>query len=88
MVEILTEDVRCRMVSPDLKRRVPSPSTNMPRDSPSLRMVTVVTVASRAAGRARLVAELTVIFARMWDGAVLRLLWNLRGLQFLEREVC
>jgi hypothetical protein len=36
-------------------------------------MVTVVTVASRAAGRARLKAEPAAIFARIWDGGALKL---------------
>jgi hypothetical protein len=65
MVESLPEGVSWRMVwLEELKRRVPSPNTNMPLGLPSPGMVTVVTVASRAAGCARLAAEHAAIFAR------------------------
>jgi hypothetical protein len=49
------------MVLPELKRRVPSASTKMPLGEPSPGMLTVVTVASRAAWRARLAAERAAI---------------------------
>ena len=68
MVASLPEGGSWRMLWHELKRRVPSPSTNMPVGIPSPGMVTVVTVASRAAGRARLGAEDAAIFARIWDG--------------------
>jgi hypothetical protein len=71
MVENLPEGVRWRMVwFEELKRRVPSPNTNRPSGLPSPGMVTVVTVASRAAGRARLGAEYAAIFA---EGGALKL---------------
>ncbi len=68
MVTNLPEGVSCMIVLPELKRRVPSPSTNRPSVAPSPGMVTVVTVASKEEGRTRLEAEPAVIFARDWDG--------------------
>ena len=85
MVESLPEGVSWRMLWLELKRRVPSPSTNMPMGYPSPGMVTVVTVASRAAGR--LAAEHAAISARIWDGGVLKPRRSLRGLKVLKREV-
>ncbi len=61
------------IVLPELKRRVPSSSTNRPSGVPSPGMVTVVTVASRVTGRALLEADPADIFARIWDGGVLKL---------------
>ena len=88
MVESLPEGVSWRMVClAVLKRRVPSPSTNMPSGVPSPGMVTVVTVASRAEGRGRLGAEHAAIVCEdLSCGVDLKRRWSLRGLMFLKEK--
>jgi hypothetical protein len=84
MVESLPEDVSWMIVRPELRRRAPSPSTKMPKNSTSPGMVTVVTVASRTVRRARLTAKHAVIFERV---GFLRLRWSLEASVSQERSL-